>query len=415
MASCVPTGVAPPEAPPRPMLCLIRMPLLRPALVTTLALTALLAGCGVLQSPRTDAPAPVEDRRPDLRLSTEPVPLPPGGLARARSHWIPSDFAELPGWRNDRLMEWLPALRQSCSVAGEAWRGLCAQLINARLSDEASTRRWLEEHLQVFRIESPEGEPGGLLTGYFEPQLSGSRQPTAQRRTPVHALPAELALTEGTRAPWYTRQQIDTLPAAQAALKGREIAWVEDPLDVLVLQIQGSGRLRLIEPDGRERLVRLAFAGHNEQGYRSVGRWLIDQGEIKPSEASWPGIKDWARRNPRRVQELLWQNPRYVFFREEALGDPSLGPKGAQGVPLTPGRSIAVDPLSVPYGTPVWIDTTEPLSTQPLQRLVMAQDTGSAITGAVRADFFWGWGGDAEAQAGRTRQALRAWALWPKP
>ena len=140
----------------------------------------------------------------------------------------------------------------------------------------------------------------------------------------------------------------------------------------------------------------------------------IDQGELKPSEASWPGIKDWARRNPKRVQELLWQNPRYVFFREEPLPDPSLGPKGAQGVPLTPARSVAVDPQSVPYGTPLWIDSTEPLSTRPLQRLVVAQDTGSAIVGAVRADFFWGWGDDAEAQAGRMKQSLRSWALWPR-
>jgi membrane-bound lytic murein transglycosylase A len=241
--------------------------------------------------------------------------------------------------------------------------------------------------------------------------VAASRKPTATRRVPLHAVPAEL----GQRKPWYTRQQIDSPGAAAAALRGREIAYVEDPLDALVLQIQGSGRLRLTEADGTEKLVRVAFAGHNDQPYKSVGRWLIDQGELKPGEASWPGIKDWARRNPRRVQELLWQNPRYVFFREEPLPDPSLGPKGAQGVPLTPGRSIAVDPQSIPYGTPVWIDSTEPLSTRPLQRLVMAQDTGSAIVGAVRADFFWGWGDEPEAQAGRTKQALRVWALWPRP
>jgi membrane-bound lytic murein transglycosylase A len=160
--------------------------------------------------------------------------------------------------------------------------------------------------------------------------------------------------------------------------------------------------------------VRLAFAGHNGQPYASVGRWLIDQGELKPDTASWPGIKDWARRNPKRVQEMIWSNPRVVFFREEALPDPGLGPRGAQNVPLTPGRSIAVDPQSVPYGTPVWLDTTEPLSKAPLQRLVLAQDTGSAITGAVRADYFWGWGEDAEAQAGRMQHKLRMWVLWPK-
>jgi membrane-bound lytic murein transglycosylase A len=216
------------------------------------------------------------------------------------------------------------------------------------------------------------------------------------------------------KKPYWTRQELESLPMAQAAVRGREIAWVEDPLDALLLQIQGSGRLRLTEADGSERLVRVAFADHNDQPYRSIGRWLLDQGELKPGEASWPGIKDWVRRNPKRQNELLWQNPRMVFFREEPLPDPGLGPKGAQGVPLTPGRSVAVDPQSVPYGSVMWLDTTEPLSERPLQRLVMAQDTGSAIVGAVRADYFWGWGDEAEAQAGRMKQALKVWVLWPR-
>jgi membrane-bound lytic murein transglycosylase A len=227
---------------------------------------------------------------------------------------------------------------------------------------------------------------------------------------PLHALPADLS----TRKPYWTRQQLDTLPAARASLRGRELAWVADPLDALILQIQGSGRLQLTEPDGTRRLLRVAYAGHNDLPYRSVGRWLIEQGELKAEQASWPAIKAWARANPRRVNEMLWSNPRVVFFREEALPDPQLGPKGAQAVPLTPGRSIAVDPQSVPYGTPVWLDTTEPLSNTPLRRAVMAQDTGSAITGAVRADYFWGWGDEAEAQAGRMKQPLRMWVLWPK-
>jgi membrane-bound lytic murein transglycosylase A len=160
--------------------------------------------------------------------------------------------------------------------------------------------------------------------------------------------------------------------------------------------------------------VRIAFAGHNGQPYASVGRWLVDRGELMPGQASWPAIRDWARRNPSRAHELLWANPRVVFFREEPLPDPAVGPRGAQGVPLTPGRSIAVDPRSVPYGTPVWIDTTEPVSSRPLRRLVLAQDTGSAITGAVRADYFFGWDAEAAEQAGRMRQPLRMWVLWPR-
>ncbi|MCB1998846.1 MAG: MltA domain-containing protein, partial [Rhodoferax sp.] len=168
------------------------------------------------------------------------------------------------------------------------------------------------------------------------------------------------------------------------------------------------------EADGRLSTVRLGFAGHNGHPYRSVGRWLIDQGELPADGVSWPAIKAWAQANPARLEEMLWVNPRMVFFREEPLPDPSVGPRGAMGVPLTPRRSIAVDPRSVPYGSWVWIDTTEPLSSTPLQRLVTAQDTGSAITGAVRADFFWGWGDEAEQQAGRMKQPLRLWVLWPR-
>jgi len=236
------------------------------------------------------------------------------------------------------------------------------------------------------------------------------RQPGGAYRHPLYGPPADLA----HRRPYWTRQQIDTVPAARDSLRGREIAYVANPLDVLVLHIQGSGRLRITEPDGSQRTVRVAFAGHNDHAYRSVGRWLIDQGELQAGQASWPAIKDWAQRNPGRVDELLWANPRYVFFREEPLPDPAVGPRGAQGVPLTPGRSIAVDPKSVPYGTPAWIDTTVPLTGTPLRRLVFAQDTGSAIIGAVRADYFWGWGSDAAEQAGRMRQPLRMWVLWPR-
>ena len=202
-------------------------------------------------------------------------------------------------------------------------------------------------------------------------------------------------------------------------MRGREIAFVADPLDALVLQIQGSGRLRIVEPEGHTRLVRAAFAGHNDHPYRSIGRWLVDQGALTLEQASWPGIKAWARANPGRVREMLNVNPRYVFFREEPLVDPAQGPLGAQGVPLTPGRSIAVDKESIPYGTPVWIDTTEPAvppAARPraLQRLVVAQDTGGAISGALRADYFWGWGDGAEEFAGRMKQTLRMWVLIPR-
>jgi membrane-bound lytic murein transglycosylase A len=158
--------------------------------------------------------------------------------------------------------------------------------------------------------------------------------------------------------------------------------------------------------------VRLAYAGSNEQPYKSVGRWLLDQGALR--DASWPSIKNWVAQNPTRVNDMLWSNPRTVFFREETLTEQDMvwGPRGAQGVPLTPGRSIAVDPASIPFGTPVWLASSGP--TAALRKLVLAQDTGSAITGAVRADYFAGWGADAQELAGRMKQTVRLWALWPK-
>ncbi len=274
-------------------------------------------------------------------------------------------------------------------------------------------RRWITTLLQPWRVEAPDGQAEGLATGYFEPDLEARRQPGGGFRVPLHAPPAELT-GPPPRKPSYTRQQFDTLPAARNLLRGLEIAWIEHPLDALMLQVQGSGRLRVTEPDGRISRVRLAYAAHNEQPFRSLGRWLIEQGELTAEQASWPAIKAWAQRNPRRLPELLWANPRVVFFREEPLPDPTLGPRGAQGVPLTPGRSVAVDPLAVPLGTPLWLDTTEPLSAVPMRRLVMAQDTGTAIVGAVRIDLFFGWQPGAEALAGRMKQPLRVWALWPR-
>lgn len=342
--------------------------------------------------------------------ATVPPPKPSGSVVREQSRWVPVAWHELPGWDADTPKAAWPALLQSCQRSAPAWAALCATARQSPPRDDSQARAWLMQHLQPYRVESLSGAAGGLITGYYEPAIDARREPGGAFRAALHAPPADL----GTRRPYWTRQQLDTLPAAQASLRGREIAYVADPLDALGLQIQGSGRLRVTEPDGRLRTVRLAYAGHNDHPYRSVGRWLIDQGELQAGEASWPAIKDWARRNPGRRDELLWTNPRYVFFREEPLPDPAVGPRGAQGVPLTPGRSIAVDPRSVPYGTPVWIDTTEPMSRTPLRRLVLAQDTGSAIVGAVRADYFWGWEGDAAERAGRMRQPLNMWVLWPR-
>jgi membrane-bound lytic murein transglycosylase A len=341
-----------------------------------------------------------------------PAPAPaPALIQRANARWVAVPFAELPGWEADPLREWWPALLRGCARPAGPWARLCQQAEQFASADDATQRAWLQQQLQAYRVEATDGNRGGLLTGYFEPQFEASRQPRGAFRIPLYAPPPDLA----SRRPYWTRQQIDASPAARAALRGREIAYLDDPLDALVLHIQGSGRLTVRAADGSVQLVRVSYAGSNEQPYKSVGRWLIEQGALKPGEASWPAIRAWAVRNPARLNALLWSNPRYVFFRETPLTDPAAGPNGAQGVPLTPGRSIAVDPSSVPYGTPVWLASTEPLSDTPLRRLTMAQDTGSAITGAVRADYFWGWGATAEQQAGRMKQPLEMWVLWPRP
>jgi membrane-bound lytic murein transglycosylase A len=270
---------------------------------------------------------------------------------------------------------------------------------------------WLLRTFQPYRVESLTSSTQsdiGLLTAYYEPVLEASRKARPGFEVPLYATPANLK----SRSPWYSREEISSLPAAQNALKGQEIAFISDPVDAMVLHIQGSGRLWVRESDGSRKQVRLAFAGTNDHPYQSIGRWLLDQKLSK--DATWPGIKKWLSQNPRRTQELLSKNPRYVFFKEEALGplDAQQGPKGAQGVALSAGRSIAVDPGSIPYGTPVWLSSSGPQTT--LQRLVMAQDTGSAIQGAVRADYFAGFGDAAGDLAGRVKQDLKLWVLLPR-
>ncbi len=305
---------------------------------------------------------------------------PPSELAR----WAPVAWAELPGWGTDALHELWPALRQQCAKPPAAWKRWCAQL-PAASDDPLLLHAWLMNSLQPYRGQArTDGSDTGLLTGYFEPQLPARRVADGDFGVPL-------------------------LDAQK-----RPLLYLQDPLDAVLLQVQGSGRVLVREADGRTHWRRVAWAGDNRQPFRSMARWLVAQGAIREGQASWSAVKAWAVHNPERLPELLAANPRTIYFREEALPDPDIGPRGAQGLPLTPGRSVAVDPRAVPYGTLLWLDTTLPLSTEPLQRLVLAQDTGSAIRGAVRADFFWGWAPDALARAGRTAQALRWWALWPK-
>ena len=344
------------------------------------------------------------------------MPGTPSPQQSYRSRWIAASWSDMPGWQNDPMQDAWNAWLQNCERPGPLFGPLCQDVRQLMLGSDNDRRLWMMGHLQPYRVESLEGVSDGLLTSYYEPLFDASPQMRPGFEVPVYAPPEGLAEARRTGRPWFSRQDIDTQPQAREALRGRELAWLADPIDALVLHIQGSGRVRMANPDGTIRIVRLAFAGSNEQPYQSVGRWLLDRGLIR--DASWPGIKAWIvstqQNNPRLVQEMLWSNPRYVFFREEtrSAADAALGPRGAQGVPLTAGRSIAVDKDSIPYGTPVWLASAGPNAN--LQRLVFAQDTGNAIVGAVRADYFAGTGAEAGDFAGRMKQGLRLWVLWPK-
>ena len=386
------------------------------------SLVAVLVGCS------TTRRAPVSEQvrtYPAARAPTD-GPRASGGLAGTpgtpspqqsyRSRWVATSWSDVPGWQDDQLQDAWNAWLQNCVRPGPLFVPLCKDVRQLMLGSDDDRRLWMMSHLQPYRVESLDGAVDGLLTSYYEPMFDASAQMRPGFEVPLYAPPEGLAEARRAGRPWFNRQEIDTHPQARDALSGREVAWLADPIDALVLHIQGSGRVRIANPDGTTRVVRLAFAGSNEQPYQSVGRWLLDRGLIK--DASWQGIKAWIvsaqQSNPRLVQEMLWSNPRYVFFREEtrSAADADLGPRGAQGVPLTSGRSIAVDKDSIPYGTPVWLASAGPNGN--LQRLVFAQDTGSAIVGAVRADYFAGTGAEAGDFAGRMKQGLRLWVLWPK-
>ena len=355
-------------------------------------------------SPAITTESPLPGSRPG-----DTGPLPPA-LAQNKSRWVPVRWAELPGFEEDQLSEAWNAWLKSCERPGPTFAPLCSEVRRLSIATGQQQRDWMVSRLQPYRVETLQGAAEGLLTSYYEPVLKASRRAGSGYEVPLYKAPVGL----GSRKPWFSRQEIDTLSEARSALAGREIAFLADPIDALSLHIQGSGRLSLIEPDGSQRMVRVAFAGTNDQPYRSPAQWLQQQGVASLTPPWTDSMKAWVAQNPQRVNQLLWSNPRYIFFKEEALNDfdAAFGPKGAQGVALTPGRSIAVDPASIPYGTPVWLASTG--RTAKFQKLVLAQDTGSAIVGAGRADYFAGTGPDAGALAATVNQPLRLWVLWPK-
>lgn len=337
-------------------------------------------------------------------------------------------FSDLPGWKSDNLKDVLPAFRKSCRAIGKKkdWQDVCAKAYDIDENDTFAIRSFFETHFIPYRIANENGSETGLATGYFEPLLKGSRVRKGKFRTALYRQPDDLLVIDlasaypqlkglrlrgkldGNRVvPYETRAEIEK----SGKLAGHEIVWVDDVLDAFFLEIQGSGRVYI--PESGE-TIRLAYANQNGRPYRSIGRYLLDRGELKPGQASSQQIRQWIRRNPERLREVLDSNPSYVFFREERIDDPSEGPKGALGVPLTPERSIAIDPRHMPLGAPVFVDTTRPYSSVPLQKLMLAQDTGGAIRGAVRADYFWGFGPQAGEMAGKMKQKLKVWLLLPK-
>lgn len=332
----------------------------------------------------------------------------------------------LPGWRDDDSAAAWPAFQKSCSVLKNRpdWSGICAAANALSQPDDAQVREFFEAKLTPLQIIDANGGEEGLVTGYYEPLLHGSRKPSARYRYPVYSAPDDLLTIDlasvypdlkGMRlrgridgkkvVPYYNRADIDN---GLAPLKGRELYWVDDAVELFFLQIQGSGRIQLENGE----LARVGYADQNGYPYRSIGKRLVETGELTLDKASMQGIKDWAKRHPSKLKELLDYNASYVFFRELPRADG--GPIGALGVALSEGRSVAVDRHAIPLGAPIFLATSWPNSSRPLERLMLAQDTGGAIRGAIRADFFWGFGPEAGKQAGAMKQRGRIWLLWPK-
>jgi membrane-bound lytic murein transglycosylase A len=369
-----------------------------------------------LQIPDAERYAPP----PAIVKPGEPAKVPEYGLLR------PTEWSALNGFEEDDLVAVWPALLRSCGALKnrEAWRNACAGASQLGAPDKQKIRSFLIEHFTPYQATNPDNTDTGLITGYYQPELNGSLTRTERYRYPLYSKPEDLISVElgsiypelaGRRlrgrlggnklTPYYSRGEIDIV---ESPLSGKELLWVDDVVDLFFLQIQGSGIIKLENGES----LQVGYADQNGHPYQSIGRVLIDRGELTPDKASMQGIKDWGRRNPDKLRELLNTNPSYVFFRE--LPNGLAGPLGALGVPIAAERSIAVDPRYIPLGAPVFLSTTYPNSGQPLRRVMLAQDTGGAIKGSVRADFFWGAGFEAGRQAGAMKQQGKIWVLLPK-
>jgi membrane-bound lytic murein transglycosylase A len=337
----------------------------------------------------------------------------------------PADWNALTGWTDDDILPAWDAFLRSCAVLRNQplWQETCSQAGTMRGQDSAALRQFFESRFVPHQVLNSDGSGDGLITGYYEPLLKGSRKQSKRYRFPLYTTPDELLVVDLSEVypelknmrlrgrlqgrkvvPYYSRSEIER---NAVSLQGKELLWVDDAIDLFFLQIQGSGRVALENGE----IVRVGYSEQNGHPYKSVGRLLVERGELPLEKASMQGIKAWGQKNPARLNELLQQNSSFVFFRELPAGVP--GPLGSLGVPLTAGRSLAIDPRAVPQGAPVFLATTWPNTDRQLHRLMVAQDTGGAIKGNVRADFFWGFGPEAGDQAGKMRQSGRMWVLMP--
>jgi membrane-bound lytic murein transglycosylase A len=392
---------------------------------------ASLASVAVLLAACTTAP-PQQPAKPPVVVAMPPpvgpVAVPPEAPKPPPAPLMtPTTFSALPGWQQDDLREAWPAFMASCRALGAKadWKSACAATPLVDVRDANAIRQYFETWFVPNIVRAEDGADTGLITGYYEPMLRGSRKRAGAFQTPLYKVPDDLLTIDlgnvypnlknmrlrgrlvGKKVvPYSTRAEIE-----RANLPGKELVWVDDPVEAFFLEVQGSGRVQL---DDSGETVRIAYADQNGHPYKAIGRWLVEQGELTVEQASAQGIKAWIAAHPERRQELFNANPSYVFFKEERLPDPSVGPKGALGVPLTPARSVAIDPKFLPLGAPLFLATTEAGSEVPMRRLMMAQDTGGAIRGAVRADFFYGFGGSAPDKAGLMKQQGKIWVLMPR-
>lgn len=359
----------------------------------------MVTGCGTPDPGRREAPV-----MPARQADTSASARPPGPTGSTRPVTVPVPVpvpvpvTALPGWDVDDLRDVERAVARQCALRAPPtpWPRLCEEA--TRQGDRL--KEWVQRRFVARPVAGADGAVDGLITGYHEPTLTGSRTRRHDGQEPVYRRPSPEVLT---RRPTRATLEIDR------PLAGSELAWIDDPVEAFFLHIQGSGRIRL--PDGT--VMRIGYAADNGQAYTAIGATLRARGALPEAELNAGSIKAWLHANPDQARAVMQTNARFIFFRELPGAAPDEGPPGSLNVPLTPGRSIAVDPRFVPRGALLWLTTTHPRTGAPLQRLVLAQDTGAAITGAVRADLFWGNGPNAEIDAGLMKQRGRLWLLEP--